>query len=257
MMELKIPTNWDQISVSQYIELVSLDPQLFESPYSYELEKLAILTDTSADDDIWEDMDIDELPKLLKNIQFLSKPPHPKYQEKLLDKYLIKDTIELTNGEFLDLNHYLKNDSMENMAKACAVFCRKYKIGEWDEIILEPYAHINIDERSEEIMECPVSHIYGIVTKFLDFRQNFFKTYENIMEGPVEDDEITDDMDYETRKDIEEAIAEDKKKEKWGWEKVMFSLANNDITKMDDVLNTGLIFTFNILSMKKDLSITD
>ena len=42
---------------------------------------------------------------------------------------------------------------------------------------------------------------------------------------------------------------------KWGWERLVYSLCNEDLTKFNEVINLPLIMTFNMLAMKKVLNI--
>jgi hypothetical protein len=51
------------------------------------------------------------------------------------------------------------------------------------------------------------------------------------------------------------AKAEQKSAVKWGWERLLYSLCNEDLTKFKQVTDLPLIFTFNMLSMKKELNL--
>ena len=41
---------------------------------------------------------------------------------------------------------------------------------------------------------------------------------------------------------------------KWAWENMIYSLANEDITKVNEITDMPLIFVFNMVSMKEELS---
>ena len=68
---MKLPKSWNDISVEQFIELRSLNGSDFDSLFSYEIECLSILTDIDVDE--FDDMDIDELAKIVKQITFIKK----------------------------------------------------------------------------------------------------------------------------------------------------------------------------------------
>ena len=58
-------------------------------------------------------------------------------------------------------------------------------------------------------------------------------------------------------KTSEEVKADKEKKSaiKWSWERLIYSLCNEDLTKMNQVTDMLLIPTFNMLGMKKELNI--
>jgi hypothetical protein len=76
------------------------------------------------------------------------------------------------------------------------------------------------------------------------------ESYINLFQEPATD-EIEDDL---TDEEAEEVKKEDNLN-KWSWEKTLYILANEDITRIDDVLKMNLIFAFNMLSMKTDLQL--
>jgi hypothetical protein len=42
---------------------------------------------------------------------------------------------------------------------------------------------------------------------------------------------------------------------KWSWEKLLYDLSNQDLTKIDAVTDLNLIFVFNMLSMVEELQL--
>jgi hypothetical protein len=76
------------------------------------------------------------------------------------------------------------------------------------------------------------------------------EVYINLFQEPATD-EIEDDLTDEEK----EEIKKEDNLNKWSWEKTLYILANEDITKIDDVLNMNLIFAFNMLSMKTELQL--
>ncbi len=51
------------------------------------------------------------------------------------------------------------------------------------------------------------------------------------------------------------AEAEEKVFTKWSWEKLLYDLANEDLTKIDAVTDLPLVFVFNMLSMVEELQL--
>jgi hypothetical protein len=76
------------------------------------------------------------------------------------------------------------------------------------------------------------------------------KQYENLFAPTFEDDEDTTELTPEEKKEVEN----EKKKSKYAWESLIYNLANEDLTKVDEITNLPLTFVFNMLSMKHVLS---
>lgn len=257
MEKINIPDCWEKISVYQFIELNTIDTSEYESIAAINLERLAIITDTSADDDVWDDMDIRELNKLIKQAFFLTKNPPSNFKKNLFDGELVaKEFINLTLGEFVDIEYFLENGNILNIPKIAAILYRKHKTGEWGEQILEPYDVVNLDERAELFMDLPITDIYGLITSYIDFKTNFLKTYEALFEPEYDfDDEELEEQDEISSFEAEQEKIQEEKIKKWSWERLMFSLANNDVAKVDEIAKLGLVYVFNMLSMKQELGL--
>jgi hypothetical protein len=61
----------------------------------------------------------------------------------------------------------------------------------------------------------------------------------------------------ETELDEDDIKAEQQEKvfSKWSWEKLLYDLSNQDLTKIDAVTDLNLIFVFNMLSMVEELQL--
>jgi hypothetical protein len=253
----KIPSSWDDVSVSQFIELYSIDETQFESEFYLQLEKLAILTNTTSEDECWEYFDVFGIIEIMKSMTFLSYPPSQKFRKALENDFKYKDINDITLGEFLDFEYYVNNGVFDNFGKILSIAYRKTKIGEWGEIIYEPYSVINIEKRKFEFDEIPISHVYGIIDEYKKFKDTFMENYKPLFEIPYED--IDDDKlleyvgaDAETIEEINEAKEEYSTQKKWGWEQLLYKLADGDLLKIEKLTYLGLIYLFNFLSMQKE-----
>jgi hypothetical protein len=136
------------------------------------------------------------------------------------------------------------------------VFYRRIDKDKWNNVEFEPYIFSPF-ERFELFDEQIVTDVYGILTDYLKYRENFMKKYENLFNDNDEDEEEQDDInDFNTAEEYKDSLKQKergKKAKKWGWESLLFDLCEGDITKMDDVGNQSLIFVFNMLSMRKDM----
>lgn len=255
----KVPKTWDEITVSQFIELNSIDLSQFESEFYLNLEKLAIVTNTSADDECWEEMNVLELNKIIQNSIFLFSAPPNKFKDKI-DDFIILPFNKLTIGEFIDIEYFMSNNIIDNFTKILSIFYRKHKIGEWGETIIEPYSVIDMNKRKEEFEDYPITYVFGIIDAYIQFKNDFTAKYNALFE-PVFDDSEQEFSEEELMNDpiLQHELEEEKKLEekhkKWSWEKLLFSVADGDITKISEVTELGLIYVFNMISMKRELGL--
>jgi hypothetical protein len=225
-----------------------LNNEDFDSLFSYEIECLSILTDIDVDE--FDDMEIDELSKIVKQVTFIKKQPSNIFKNKVNNlTYIGLNDLKL--GEFIDLEYYFANDYVKHLTYISSVLYRKTKLSEWEELIFEDYS-FNIEKRKELFNDLPITSVYGIIAEYIKFRENFLKVYENLF-NPIFDDEELDDAELD-EEDLKEQEAEDKIN-RWSWEHTLYNLANEDVTKIKDVLELNLVFAFNILGMKKELEI--
>lgn len=257
-----IPKTWDQITVGQFIELNTIDLTQFESEFYLNLEKLAIVTNTSADDEFWEEMDVIELSNIIKTSEFLFSAPANKFKSKLEDGYILKSFNDLTLGEFIDIEYFIADNVITNFTKILSILYRKHKVGEWSEIIMEPYSVIDLNARSEEFEDIYITNVFGIIDAYAQFKNDFVTKYNALFE-PVFDEDETEFTKEEILNDpiIQHELEEEKKMEerqkKWAWEKLLFGIAKGDILQINQVTQLGLIYVFNMLAMRRELGITD
>jgi hypothetical protein len=155
----------------------------------------------------------------------------------------------LTLGQFIDLETMVNDSFFNNLHKIAATIYLQMEGGGMVELKPERYAEINIDYRSSLIEQLPACSVVGACNKYLDFRQNFFNSYD-IFQDPFEG------IDINTMDDEERAIYEEEKRahEKRGgnqWSDILNVLAQNDITKFPQVLETNLFMAFNQVTWLK------
>lgn len=243
---IKIANSWDETFVDQYIALKDITSQGF---YESRLEVLSILSDTLSDDDMWQDMFESELSNMISNLGWLKREPTQDFSKEI-DGLSIIDINTLKFGEFIDLEYYFNENYINNLPTICAILYRKTKVDEWSNIIYEPYNY-DITKRSKLFYELPITKVYGVIKYYLDFKKNITSQYDYIFEPIFDEEDIEGDNEYD-EEDIEQEKAEELNK-KWGWERVLYNLANEDITKYDSILEMPVIFIFNQLSFIKDI----
>jgi len=209
----------------------------------YNTDLLSILCDLPIED--FDDMEFDELQDITKQLKWMTSEPSKRYQHQL-DEFKLKPFVDITLGEFITLEGFVTDDYIKNI---CAILYRKTSTDEWGNVITEPYKFKSSD-RVHLFDDYPITSVFGLIPEYLQFRQNFLDSHSNLMSESFEDDldEITDE---EERKEQEE----EKKSSKWGWEQLIWTMCNGDLSKFDAITDTKLVLIFNFLAMRKELEI--
>jgi len=242
---MNLPKNWTQVTVSQWQELSLIDPTEFNSVFLQTIEALSILSDTDPEE--LEDLDPEELLDLASKVQFIKREPSNKPKE-LVKGFRLKPLDALTLGEFIDLEYYTTNLA-ENFTLILSILYKRWKSDEWNNLVFEPYTY-KLHERKEVFNEVSINDVFGAVNNYVNYSNDFKKRYENLFNPVIEETE-TEELDEEDLK----AEAEEQRFNKWSWEKLLYDLSNQDLTKIDAVTDLPLVFVFNMLSMVEELQL--
>ena len=250
----RLPSNWNLITIDQYIELKALEQEELTS-MSLVLEQLAVLLDSDSTDPDIENLDVDDLFSCIEQLAFLSADP-PSNAQKLQIELQPIELNELVIGEFIDLEHYME-EPLDNLKIILAILFKKRKKDKWGNTIYEPYIY-DINERAEEFGGIPITSGMYWLRKYINWKKDFMKTYENLFEDSdtgkeVEEEkkELTGYENIEYRKEL----LRQQSKAKFSWENTIYGLANGDITKFNDVFGQKVILVFNVLGMKKTFEV--
>ena len=211
--------------------------------FNYQIDVLSALTDSNISE--FEELDIDELGELTKQIKWVQSDPSRRYKNKL-DKYVLKPFSKLTLGEFIDLEHYFSNNYLDHFCHILALLYRRTSKNVYGDDIIEPYNYSPSD-RLDWYLDYKITDVYGLIPEYIKFRENFTNTYTNLLVDVVPDDEVLEDAD-----EIKEQKRE-QEKQKFAWESTIMALCNDDLSKFNDILNMSVVLVFNILGMKKTL----
>ena len=242
---MKLPKSWNEITVNQWVELNSIDQAEYNSVFLYTLEAISILSDTDPEE--LEELSPEELIDLASQVSFIKREPSNKPNE-LVKGFRLKPMDALTLGEFIDLEHYV-SQSVQNFTLLLSILYKKTKRDEWGNVVFEPYVY-KLGNRIHEWNNVSINEVFGAVNNYINYATDFKQRYENLFNPVIEEDEGVE-LDAEDLK----AEAEEKVFTKWSWEKLLYDLANQDITKIDAVTDLPLVFVFNMLSMVEELQL--
>ena len=245
-----LPRNWNDITFYQYEELVDIQMNIEDDKI---VEQLAVLLDTSPDDEMIADLDVDEVFEIFSKLKWLHKPI-PKKLEKVYGDKKLKDFNDIRLGEFIDIEYFMEKDFTTGKLMLSSILYRKYKIDEWGNTIWEPYLYDPL-ERSENYKAMSICSIEGLVDEYLKFRENFLRNYQQLFENNETFEEDYEDLQGREVAEMKKSVAENKKKKKWGFENLIWNLSGGDITKFESIFEMKLILVFNVLSMRKSLGV--
>jgi len=209
------------------------------------------------DFDTLDDMPYDEVLILEENLSFLFKPIPKIYKSEIVvDKdqplFLI-DFNKLEFGAFIDIEFYLSKGNLnKSLPDILQVLFRRQLQAETNFVasILEPYHNYSTFRRS---LFAPILFVdvWGSISKYLDFREKIFTTYEGMFTRKEETDEVDESrMTAEERKEIEK----EKRIGKWGYELLLMKLANNDPLQIGQAMELPLTRAFNLLALMYELN---
>lgn len=254
-----LPTNWSNITVEQYIELSTIDTEL--SATEQLLERIAILCDIGSDDELFDDLSFEDLFGMVNNITWINELPSTNYLKNNISEYYLKEINTLTLGEFIDLEYYFAENYILNLPIICAILYRQNKIDEmWGHTLIEPYRY-DIKIRSNFFLNKSILDVFGIINYYLKFKEMIMSNYKEIFnkedddKDEIEGEEIIEKeaSELNKREQAEEAaqLKKDEAIKKLSWEKLIYDLSANDITKFNAITDLPLIYVLNTLSMLK------
>ena len=233
---------WIDISVEKFMELRDVENTSFDSYIDKIIEVLSILHDVDPTE--LEEKSTVDLISEFKKVNFIYTSPSKDFKKEI-EGYKFKEFDSLTLAEYIDLTHFFSSDYFNNLTNICSILYRKEKVNEWGHTIVEPYNYSPF-ERSSMFNNISINDIYGIIPAFESWKKTFEENYAPLFEPEFEKDE-----DYEPSEEDEKEDKLEEDKKRFSWERFIYGLCDGDLTKSDAVLELGLIYVFNMLSMKK------
>lgn len=250
MNKLKLPRTWNDITIRQFIELKELISENSDiTDFTNNINILCILCDIDIMDDVWNEIYLSELQNIFKQIEFFNHSPSSEIKHKLIN-FSLKEFDQLTLGEFIDIDRFL-TDGIENLPKICAILYRKSTTDIFDNVILEKYDNINLNERSELFNNVSINDVFGLIDKLNSFKTVIVENYTTIFSPDYSDEPVEDDDIYA----IETETKKEQLQAKFSWELLIYTITNGDLTKYDAILDMNFLFVLNQLSIRKAFSL--
>jgi hypothetical protein len=247
--------NWNDVDVETFVELKSIDINEYNTRYAYLIEQLCIVSNIDFNDELFDDITVDELEKAFDQIAWLNTEPNKNIKEIIsIDdvNYKLKPIREISIGEYIDLDIYFAQGYFKNFKTILATLYRKFNNDQFNNQIIESYDY-NPVNRQHTFDELNINDVYGIIPEFIAFKNDIENTYKNVFENNKVDDEeeLDEEISIAEKIKMKREAENEKKLEAFSWHNTIYNLANQDITKMKDVLNLKAVFVFNMLSFIK------
>jgi hypothetical protein len=249
----KIPQSFQQITIQKYNDLLELF-KTKDLTFEDNLKLISFCLDLEVEE--VENLDYDDYEYIVNKLNFLFQPPTPILKQSLIIEktnfYLI-NYKNLTLGEFIDLEYYLTTPQ-ENLTKILAVLYRQ-KIKSDDLLMpdkFEKYGNY-VEHRSNFFEGINIQNGAGALEYYITYRKKLLENYELLFDKVREEELKEDDLnklDRQTRIEVVKAEKEEKKRQKWGWLQMLYTLSNKNILEMERVTKLPLIHCLNVLSMK-------
>lgn len=240
-----IPQQWKSLNLSQLLELKYLNPSDFESGTDFYIQKISIATGINEDE--LSDLTHNELIKSMAMISFTNVDPVN--APKRVGIYDLKDFKDLTLGEFIDIENYIRKGLEVGTIDILITLYRRFTLDEWGQRIYEPLTAVNFEKRRKEF-ENFTAEIYGVIPEYLKFRNDFINKRKPLFGIEDDDEESDDDELNEDEKDVNEELLK-----KYSWHLLLYNLAKGDITKIDEITDLNLFFVYGMVAMKFELKI--
>lgn len=217
------------ITIHNFNDIIKLD--INSSTYDYQLVGIIL----SKSDEEMDEIPINEFLLCLNKIK-------KEIQVRRIFENDIWNNIKVGNksdfniisfGEYIDLEKYIEENEFN--------------------LFLQKIYNTEID-----FGEAPLPILFYKIDEFIKFKELINNSFQSLFTIITEDDNEEQEERFISPKRMSINSKEQQKsnnQKKWGWYSIAFSLAKNDITKIDEVFSQPLFKVLNILSMVRELEI--
>ncbi len=156
--------------------------------------------------------------------------------------YTLQDLNKIQLGRFVDADHFLTtpNSDTDRIRNVVAL------------MLLPPdYTLEEIYSLSESLDTFNILDLLAVFNFFSNYRTSIIKEYSNLfISAPDDDDDIVVLAPHQFNDEPEEP-EEEEEDDGWGWQGIIFSLANKNINEVNAIEDKPLILVLNFLSYLK------
>lgn len=190
--QLSVPDGWHEVTIEQFQEVASLTSEDVEKT----IDTISIFL--NEDPELIKKIDLDTLNKLISLLEWSNKLPDDAIYKPILDidgeQYgLISKLEKLTIGEWFDLEHYVKDNAIQNIHFIMAILYRPLITAFNDrDRIIDDYDADLMPMRAELFKsKLKITDVYGTLVFFSLIEQEYMK----IMLHYLKEEQVTMEME--------------------------------------------------------------
>tara|TARA_R110001599_G_scaffold125135_2_gene297923 strand:- start:430 stop:942 length:513 start_codon:yes stop_codon:yes gene_type:complete len=122
--EILIPTAWEDVTLSEFIELSKLDIDSFDTPIEYYIRMLGIFGNDDLNN-ILEFVKLTDIKDIINQMAFMNTPPRNLDNKEVTIKgevfRLIENMNELTVGEYISIETLIEQGKLDSISSIPAI----------------------------------------------------------------------------------------------------------------------------------------
>lgn len=180
---MKIPKSWREVTLGQFMELKQVNTELD----SFELtnEQIAILCGVTQQDVMR--MTVELRNKIIDRLAFIETEPTGKYSPTFWHRgkrWKLTDNIKkLTAGQYIDINHFVKQGTESNYHNILAIICSPMSFG----LFKQKYNDEKVMEYADLMLSLPVPTALSIAAFFLSSLEIYIENMQIYLEEAMEE----------------------------------------------------------------------
>lgn len=224
---------WGKLPLYKYIEILNYEKTDFISITEYNTKVACIINDVP--DNHYDFYTDDEFNEVIKSILFIHKQPEKPIKQ--IGKFKLIKYDDLLLSELVEIKHYFKTGH-NYLPNILSILYRSVK-SEGDDESDEELNDYKYSKKKNDFFLNQNSDLIGTLNDYLLYDKNEMDIYENIYPKPDENNP-------------QPIIQEETRWSRWQWESFCLFIADNDYTKIEQVMAMNHLQAYNNYTMKED-----
>lgn len=240
----RLPKSWNDVTVGAFLsakeeESRGGDVLAVRCGIINAISGVEVVTTRSKLDDVYE---------AWERVGFFRNVPKT-YRRRAADRVFIGfETLSL--AELIELEHLFESGYYLNLGKILALLYRRYRLGEFGEMVLMSFEAMDIQEEADECEGLNAADVLGVVSAYLSYRDRVQKSKPSVF-GRKDQEEAAEEPEEQD----EEEAQDEKIARVWGWELLIYEAVKGDITKIPDLLRQNALIVLTFIEMKRELKL--